>query len=82
LIHIHSPIGCLESTPSLGLLEDFFLFNLCHPDVIELSPFLVEVILDEGVVMATIGIPIMNTNRVKVERGTLHCFVSYLLLLA
>jgi hypothetical protein len=81
LINIYNPISSLETTTTVSLLKNLFLSYISNSYIIELSPFLVEMILDEGIVMATICISIMNTNSMYVIWIVSHTLISLFFLL-
>ena len=51
---------------TLCLLEHVLLRVFSHSDVVELPPLLLEAVEYESVVMAAVGVSVMDTNGVKV----------------
>jgi len=72
LVDIDDPVGSHPRMATVRMLEDFLFRHFCHSIVIELPPFVIETIFDEGEVVATHSISIMNANGLKVVWVLVH----------
>mmetsp|Transcript_13952 Transcript_13952/g.21746 ORF Transcript_13952/g.21746 Transcript_13952/m.21746 type:complete len:582 (-) Transcript_13952:811-2556(-) len=80
-VHVDEPVGSLRGVgTSLGLLKDLVLLNLLDGDVVVLAPDLLKTVVDIRIVMAAVGVAVVDANRVQVVLHLLKVFLRVRLL--
>ena len=67
--YVNNPVGGHLAVTSDRLLEHFFFRDGRHLNIIELAPATLELVLDEGKVVAWLSTAIVHTDRVDVVRS-------------
>lgn len=78
LVYIYQPISCHLAIATICFSKYFFLSYLSHSDIIKLSPYFIESVIDESIIMTTMGISIMNAYGMKMIGSSIHALVCLL----
>jgi hypothetical protein len=78
LVDIDDPVGSHPRMATIRMLEDFLFRHFSHSIVIELPPFVIVTVFDEGEVVPTHSISIMNANGLKVIWVLIHSCIGLL----
>lgn len=81
LIDVDDPVCGHPAMSAIRLSEDVFLSCLSHSYVVELPPLLVEVIPNESIVVAGVGVSIMDANCMQMVGIVVHASIGLLDLL-
>lgn len=71
-LYVDEPVSRLPRAAALGRAKHVFLRYISHPNIIELTPLLLEPIIYEGVVVSTSGIAIVDANGMQMIGLLLH----------
>lgn len=62
---------------SVCISEDILLRDICHSDIVELSPLIVKSISDENVVVARLSTAIMDADSLQVVWILVHARIGF-----
>ena len=74
-MNVNEPISGLPGV-ALWFVENLFFSDLCNSYIIEFSPFLLESVVNKGIIMSTHSISIMDTYSMKLIWHILEFFNS------